>query len=108
MFLSLAKKHLYEFRTLTPQIHWPVIKNGRSVLSLLIISELIIGALFVLGLYTQIAALMSIGLCKKILIWHNRFPANSIPSKLSLVLLLAISASLLITGAGVLAFDLPI
>jgi uncharacterized membrane protein YphA (DoxX/SURF4 family) len=64
--------------------------------------------MFLVGFYTQIAAILSIGLCVKLLIWHKRFPQNSIPSRLTYLLLLTISLSLFVTGAGILAFDLPI
>lgn len=108
VFLHQARKHGITFNTIAPQIHWPIIKNGKIILTLIIICECIIGGLFILGLFTQVAAIMSIGLGMKLLIWHKRFPNGSIPSPLSLILLLAISASLFITGAGILAFDLPI
>ncbi len=107
-YLILARKHLHSFSTLAPEIHWPFFKDGRIILSLIIMSEFLIGGLFVIGLATQAAAIASIGLCAKLLIWHHRFPAGSIPNKLTYVLLLAISVSLLITGAGIVAFDLPI
>jgi uncharacterized membrane protein YphA (DoxX/SURF4 family) len=108
VFLVLARKHITEFSTLAPHISWPGIRSGRLVLTLLIISELIIGGLLIVGLYTQLAALMSIALCLKLMTWHHRFPIGSIPTRLSFVLLLAISISLFITGAGFFAFDLPI
>lgn len=108
IYLTLARKHTTAFTTLAPQIHWPVLTDGKTILTLIIISEFAIGGLFIIGLATQAAAIASIGLCAKLLIWHNRFPAGSIPDRLTYALLLAISVSLLITGAGIIAFDLPI
>lgn len=108
VYILLARKHLFSFSPLAAGIHWPFFKDGRIVLSLVIISEFIIGGLFIIGLATQAAAIASAGLCFKLIIWHHRFPAGSIPDRLTYVLLLAISLSLLITGAGVIAFDLPI
>lgn len=108
VYLVLARKHLRDFTSIAPHIFWPGIQNGRFVLGLIIISEVVMSVLFILGLYTQIAAILSIGLCLKLLIWHKRFPVGSLPTPLSLALLLAISVSLFITGAGIFAFDLPI
>jgi uncharacterized membrane protein YphA (DoxX/SURF4 family) len=108
VFLYLAHKHSKNFTFYAPQIQWPGIQNGRVVLTLIIISEVIIGGMFLVGFYTQIAAILSMGLCIKLLIWNQRFPIGSIPSRLTYLLLLTISLSLFVTGAGVLAFDLPI
>jgi uncharacterized membrane protein YphA (DoxX/SURF4 family) len=108
IYITLAHRHFQSFSNLAPKIQWPLITDGRIILTLIIISESLIGGLFIIGLATQAAAIASIGLCFKLLIWHNRFPADSIPNRLTYVLLLAISVSLLITGAGIIAFDLPI
>jgi uncharacterized membrane protein YphA (DoxX/SURF4 family) len=70
--------------------------------------ELIIGTLFILGLYTQIAALVAMILAIKMIIFHRRFTSPYIPGRAFYVLLFAISLSLFITGAGAIAFDLPI
>lgn len=82
---------------------WPF--SGTTVL-VLVGSELILGAMFVLGAYTQVAALLTIGLCLKMLFFRFRHPA--IPPRSFYVLLLAAALSLFITGAGALAIDLPI
>jgi uncharacterized membrane protein YphA (DoxX/SURF4 family) len=70
--------------------------------------ELIIGILFILGLFTQIAALCAIALSLKMSIMHKRFAHPLIPQRLVYILMLAISLSLFITGAGAFAIDLPL
>jgi len=64
--------------------------------------------MFVAGYYTQIAALISVILCIKIILLYKKFGGQYIPSRMFYTLLFAASFSLLITGAGAFAFDLPI
>ncbi|QQR64742.1 DoxX family membrane protein [Candidatus Kaiserbacteria bacterium] len=72
------------------------------------IVEIIIGTLFLVGFLTQLAAILSMVLSLKFIMMHKRFTHPLIPSRLTYVLLFFISLSLLITGAGLFAFDLPI
>lgn len=81
---------------------------GRFTTWVFALGEMLIGILFVLGLYTQYAALAAIAMCLKMLILRNLFNHPSIPSRLFYLLLLSCALSLFITGAGVFAFDLPI
>ena len=83
----------------------PFVKIG--VFSL-VVTEIIIGLMFIAGFYTQIAALILIVMSIKILIFHKHLKHPTIPKRLSYVLFLGVGISLFITGAGVLAFDLPI
>ena len=85
-----------------------MVRNGRIVLTIFIILKLVIGGLFILGLYTQLAALLALSLSIKTLFWHKRFPESYMFSKSTYVLLIAASLSLLVTGSGPLGFDLPI
>lgn len=71
-------------------------------------SELLIGTMFILGYYTQIAALLTAILSLKLIIFHSKFSPKLIQGKIFYVLLFACSLSLFITGAGAFAFDLPI
>lgn len=86
----------------------PIFPFGKISVAVLIITELVIGTLFVLGLYTQIAALITILMSIKMIVLRNRFNHPALPSRLIYFLFLGIGCSLFITGAGVLAFDLPI
>lgn len=72
------------------------------------LGEIMLGILFVVGAYTQIAALMtSLAVCT-LFAAHRLFPAYFIPSKSFLILFFAVLGSLFITGGGALSFDLPI
>ena len=108
VFLYLAHTQIKNWQQLPTTINLPVVKNGKVIFTFLIIAELVTGTLYIIGLATQAAALLATLLCIEMLIWHKRFPAGSIPGKLTYVLILFISLSLFITGAGALAFDLPI
>ncbi len=108
IFLYLAYTHIKNWKQITPTLRLPFVKNGKFSLIVIILGELIIGSLYILGLLTQAAALLAIALCIKSLWWHGRLPAAYFPAKLTYLLLLFASLSLFITGAGILAFDLPI
>ena len=108
VFVYLAHTHIKNWKQIPRTINLPVVKNGKVIFSLIIISELVIGTLYIIGLATQVAALIAISLCIKMIIWHKQFPLGSVPTKLTFVLLIFISMSLFITGAGAIAFDLPI
>jgi hypothetical protein len=64
--------------------------------------------MFFVGAYTQVAAIGAIVLSIKMLVLRRHLAHPSIPQPLFYVLMLAISVSLFITGAGALAFDLPL
>ena len=86
----------------------PFFPFPNTSLVLLVLTELVAGLSLLLGFYTQIGALLLIILFVKMLVWKNRFPHPSIPPRLTFYLLLGCGLSLFITGAGALAFDLPI
>lgn len=83
---------------------WPF---GAISAGLLAMTEIILGSLLIVGAYTQIAALLVALLSLKLLFMRGWFPHHTIPPKLFYFLLLGASLSLIITGAGALAFDLP-
>ena len=70
--------------------------------------EIIIGGMFIAGYYTQFAAIAGISISLTMLLIRNWFDHHTIPKKLFYILILGISLSLFITGAGAFAFDLPI
>lgn len=82
--------------------------NKKSKQTILAWLELIGGALLVLGLYTQIAALILFFLILHT--WTQQKKEGSLSQEQSdvYVLLLVICLSLLITGAGFFGFDLPL
>ena len=84
-------------KTLAPFIIWAI---G--------ITEILIGIFFIVGYLTQIAALISIILLLKALYFRKHYPLLAPHSPLAYLLIIAISVSLLISGAGAFAFDLPL
>lgn len=70
--------------------------------------EFVIGGMFILGLLTQAAALGGVAFSLAGLFFSRKLPLTDLPGKLFFFLLLGASLSLLITGAGAFAFDLPI
>ena len=108
VFLNLGLKHYKKREELSSVLVLPIFPFGKISVIVLITFELIIGTLLILGLFTQIAAILIILIAIKMLFLRHRFIHDSLPSKLTYFLLLGIVISLLITGAGVFAFDLPI
>lgn len=87
------------------QPHWPLTP---FVVLPLIAGEIAFGLMFILGWYTQYAALGIMILTSVVLIWYKRFSILNLPPRIFYTLLLFTAISLFITGAGALAFDLPI
>lgn len=69
---------------------------------------LVSSGLLILGLFTQLGALFVIGLAVTQLLYPNHTVHALVPHPLFWLLLLGAGLSLFITGAGALAFDLPI
>ncbi len=84
---------------------WPY---GRFSAVVLALTECITGAMLVLGYATQIAAIVVFLMSLKLIILGSWFTHETIPPRIFYVLLLGISLSLFITGAGAFAFDLPL
>ena len=74
--------------------------------------EFLIGLMFFTGFYTQIAAILGIAAAVKYWVYGKFFPQSVrvfVPLSSGVMLLLAvISLSLLLTGAGAYAFDIPL
>lgn len=109
MCLYLGFRHLFTYRReLQALLHkrWPHFAS--FAVWHLSIAEIVIGGMFFLGAWTQVAALVAIILSIKMFFFRRHLIHPSIPPPLFYILVLAISLSLFITGAGALAFDLPI
>lgn len=70
--------------------------------------ELVVGLLLVVGLYTQLAALVAAIIALGALILKRKATHGIESSRGFLLLLLIIALSLLVSGAGAFAFDLPL
>lgn len=75
---------------------------------LIALLELLFGAMFIIGWYTQVAALGTMALSGIVLFVQQKVQLPHTPGRSFYILLMAASLSLFITGAGALAFDLPI
>ncbi len=108
ILVCLGFSHIRDRHSLKESFSFRFFPYGLFSIWYMAVVELIIGTMFILGLYTQIAALISIILAIKCFIFNRRFVSPTIPGRLFYILLFAVSFSLFITGAGFFAFDLPI
>lgn len=108
ILIRLGVTHIRNRQVLKDIFSFGIFPYGFFFVWYLGIVEIIIGTLFLVGFLTQLAALLSMVLSLKFTVMYKRFTHPLIPSRLSYVLLFFISLSLLITGAGIFAFDLPI
>jgi uncharacterized membrane protein YphA (DoxX/SURF4 family) len=81
---------------------------GRNIVWYYIAAEVIIGVMLIIGLYTQIAALLALIGAIKLIYFRNRFPSLSEKPVAYHLLVIAVSASLMLSGAGAIAVDLPL
>lgn len=72
------------------------------------ILELVAGLLLIAGLFTQIAALLTLLISSAACYLKGRYPDQLTNSKNFFFILSIISLSLLFSGAGFFAFDLPL
>ena len=81
---------------------------GQIAVWLIIFVECAVGAALVAGFYTQIAALLSGAYALKLLYFRRLSPGLAQESAWFYILVAAISLSLLVTGAGAFAVDVPL
>lgn len=84
------------------------IKPAKTIVQTLGGVEIVIGLLFLTGTLTQIAALISLIICAVSLVLVYKEPDLKLKSTSEYLFLLAISLSLLLSGAGFLAVDFPL
>lgn len=104
----LGVRHLRNRFTLRDAFTFRFFPYGLFFTWYLAIVEMVVGIMYLLGLFTQIAAIITILMSLKFLIMHRKFSHPLVPSRLTYFFILIVSVSLLITGGGVLGFDLPI
>ncbi len=95
-------------RTPSSLVVAPKVSFPPSVLLIVGLLEIVAGAFFFVGLYTQVVALVTLLFSAMHLVFPKRLRGQGIPSRIFFVLLFFVSLSLFITGAGAFAFDLPI
>lgn len=107
VFLSVAWTHV-EKRDELSRIDFTVAGSGLWIPIFAGIVEFGIGVALVLGIFTQAAAILGALGALKSFIWKRRYPAMIPISRTASALLFVICLSLVVTGAGALAFDLPL
>lgn len=108
VFIIFGYRHFKYRRELSQTLTLPFFPFGVVATTFLILTELTVGVLFILGMHTQFAALAVMAMSVKMLVLRPKFNHPSMPPRLMYLLFFAIGCSLFITGAGALAFDLPI
>jgi uncharacterized membrane protein YphA (DoxX/SURF4 family) len=108
VLLVLGFRHLKHKESLYQTLVLRIFPFGKTATFILIIAEIVLGIMFILGYYTQIAAIIAMGISFEMLLMRNKFKTSLLPSRLMYLLFLGIALSLFITGAGAFAFDLPI
>lgn len=104
----LGRQHLryrQELQNILVLSWWPY---GRTTAYLFALGEIILATCIFVGASTQIAALLVVIMSGKMLILRSYFDHHTIPDRLFYFLLFAASLSLMITGPGAFAVDLPI
>ena len=88
----------------------PILSRGvvKIILPLYLLVELVIALGLFFGFWTQIAALLGLIICLKILIMRRGLRALGPLAHSTYALVALICLALLMTGAGAFAFDLPL
>ena len=107
VFLMLAWEHCSRREELS-RVPFIIIGQGMWIPIFASSVETIVGAALIAGVYAQAAALLGALMALKSLVWRRRYPAFFPLSNTAAALLFVICISVLITGAGVYAFDLPL
>ena len=103
-----ASYSAYKHRDAAAQLRFPLIGTAPWAGGFTMLMYVAIGLMLLLGYYTQIAALLAGLTSIKGLLFCKRYEPLFPYSRSTYVLLLAICLSLLVSGAGALAFDLPL
>lgn len=106
-FLSLSYWHGARRGELAA-VRFPVIGRGAWIVWITVLWEGIVGLALVFGIYTQLVALFGALSALKFLIWRKRYPQFIPLDRATSALLLVICLSLVVSGAGAYAFDLPL
>jgi uncharacterized membrane protein YphA (DoxX/SURF4 family) len=107
VFLASAYM-LYVRRDELSTTPFAVIGRGAWIIWVALFINLAVGAMLFAGYYTQIAALVGALLSIKGLVWGKRYGRFFVLCRIDYLFVLVMCLSLLLTGAGALAFDLPL
>lgn len=107
LFLSIGWTHWYKRREFA-QVDFPLLGRAAWIPVVAAIMELLIGGTLIGGIYTQAAALLGAIGAIKYFVWKRSYPSVVPISRTTSVLLFVICISVVLTGAGAFAFDLPL
>jgi len=82
--------------------------TGAYFIWYLILAELVVGIMLLAGFLTQVAALIGIIVAVKLYLFRGRYPMIAPHYGSYYLLVIAVCISLLLSGAGAIAFDLPL
>ncbi len=106
--LSIAHRHFLGRNHAEGELRHPFGALAPTIALGLPIIETAAGILIVAGLFTQIAALLTLLISVKLWLMPKRYPAIASPGALTLLLMGAVALLLIVTGPGAFAFDLPL
>jgi len=107
VFAYIAYRH-YQNRDAISRVHFPVVGHGMWIPWAAVIVEVITALGLFFGYHTQYMAILGAIIALKHIIWRGHYPAFFWLTRSAAFLLLVICLSLLISGAGALAQDLPL
>ncbi len=103
-----ASYSAYKHRDTAAHLRFPIIGEASWVGKFTMLMYAAIGLMLLLGAYTQIAALLAGLTSIKGLLFCKRFGPLFPYPRSTYLLILVICLSLLVSGAGAIAFDLPL
>ena len=107
VFFSIAWTHTEKREDLS-RIDFLIVGHGMWIPAFAAIVEFGIALALFVGIYTQAAAILAALAAIKFFVWKRRYGAMIPISRTASALLFIISLSLLFTGPGAFAFDLPL
>ncbi len=106
--LLYAAHYHFTHREHIARTRFPIVGAGAWIVWVALTAEALVGLGLLFGYYTQIAALVGVIIALKQLVWGGRYPSFFFFPRSTSILLLIIMLSLLLTGAGAVALDLPL
>ena len=107
VFAYVAWRQIAQRETIA-QTRSPVVGSGMWIVWFSTLSEGVVALGLFLGLFTQLCALVGFIIALKYIVWGRRYPAEFPLTRTASLLLAAVTLSLVFTGAGAFAFDLPL
>lgn len=89
-------------------MRFPLLGASKHFVALAVAFNVLVGGALIFGYHTQIAALLAVLGTIKLLVLGHWYPRLVPVDRAALFLLIIVCLSLLISGAGALAYDLPL